>query len=215
MDPISWAAGKKNDLLGIQNTIGIPAIHSAATFCHEAFNPDGSLSELAEKHNNYGGLKWAPWQEAYGCKPVVYGTWEVLDSEAVEVEDAFCSCPGWTTWLSVFNTVLRFQRYHPAYAFVSMPLLFSYHVWKGGWATDPNYLGKIAEWMAKLHPIFEDTYPRPVWRPVPIEVVGESGQISGVLSPEGKTLVGLRILASTLGCSVDYKDGVVLVQRRK
>jgi hypothetical protein len=64
--------------------------------CHESSLPGGAgLSELALKAHNYAGLKWAEWERDYGCEPVTYGTWEVLNGQRVDLQDAFCKAPSW------------------------------------------------------------------------------------------------------------------------
>jgi len=81
----------------------------------------------------------------------------VLNGQRVDLTDAFCKCPDWTTWLKVYGDLLTGSYYGPALHFAGDPFLYGYHVWKAGWATDPNYLVGTGAWIARLYDIYADT----------------------------------------------------------
>lgn len=116
MNALEWAVSVKPDLVRLQDETGIPALWAAAQMAHESASGQG-LSELARKAHNYAGLKWAEWQRKYGCSPVSFGTWEVLDGSRVDVQAAFCSCPSWEVWLKVYAALLTGNHYRPALAY--------------------------------------------------------------------------------------------------
>lgn len=216
MTVLEWAKSVKPDLVKLQATHGIPALWAAAQMCHESAVGGGSgLSELAAKANNYAGLKWASWEAAYGCSPVNYGTWEVLNGQRVDLTDAFCSCPSWAVWLQVYAGLLTSSTYSPALAFAADPLLYGLQVWQCGWATDPAYLTGVGWWMQQLLPTYEDTLPvnsnqqvaATVQPPSPVTVKDSAGNVlcQGWLE-QSRTVVPLRDLAEKLGFGVDW-DG--------
>lgn len=194
----------KPSLLALQWQHGIPALWAAAHMCHEAFNPDGSLSDLARAHSNWTGVKWADWQERYDCKPVIYGTWEVLGGEDVRVRDAFCSCPnGWEQWLRVYSALLTGELYGPMLRYAADPLLYGWAIWQAGWATDPQYLISTARWVAALWDDYADTIPKTAAPTVAIVDAGGNPLAHGWLQ-DGTTVLRLRSLAESLGLRIRW-----------
>ena len=206
MNIFDWATSVKPDLVRFQQEHGIPALFAAAQMCHESYNTQtGGLSELAAKCHNYAGMKWAAWQAEYGARPVVYGTWEVIGGQDQRVSAAFAAFPSWEAWLAAYASLLTGSLYRGALLFASDPLLYGWNVWRSGWATDPNYLEKLAGWMADLWPHYADTLPvAPVARTeVPILDVGGRLLATGWL--EGSTTVApVRPVAEGLGYTVDW-----------
>lgn len=194
MTVVQWARSVKPALVGLQMQYGIPAAWASAQMAHESAVDGGRrLSDLATQHHNYAGLKWAPWQRSFGCRPVRMGTWEEIDGVATEVEDAFCSCPSWDTWLMVYADLLMSARYRTALAFAQDPLLYGVHVWQAGWATDSRYVTGVANWMTRLRNDYWDTLPRPEWRQVAVKDGAGDLICTGWLAVN-QTLVPLRPL---------------------
>lgn len=208
MQIIDWAASVKPDLVRLQQNEGIPALFAAAQMCHESCNPvTGGLTKLAAKHHNYGGMKWVGgWQEEFGAYPVMYGTWEVIDGRPRDVDAAFAGFPDWQTWLRAYARLLSFERYRGAKPYSADPLLYAYHVWKGGWATDPQYLVKLAEWMVRLWPHYGDTISRSAVRGPEVRITDPAGHLLATGWLEGdQTLVKARELAESLGLRVEWR----------
>jgi hypothetical protein len=182
MRTMDWVRSVKGDLLRLQRDTGIPALFSAAQMCHES-NSGGKLSRLARDHHNYAGLKAAKWQREYGCGSVVMGTWEVLDGQRVDLDDAFCSCPSWEVWLKVYASLLTGKFYGGAMEYRYDPLLYGVEVWRKGWATDPAYVFSLAHWMRELMPIYGDTITGAPFVP--------KGQALPVRLPTGRTIYGI------------------------
>lgn len=157
MNQLDWARANKQHFRQLQHDHQIPALHAAAQHIHEAFNSNGSLSGLAELDCNYGGLKFAEWQRQYGCTPVTYKTDEFLDGAWIKVDAQFCHCPDFGAWLRVYAHLLSIERYQPAKRFSRDPFLYSLHICKGGYATDPAYLQGIGKWMNLLWDDYADT----------------------------------------------------------
>jgi flagellum-specific peptidoglycan hydrolase FlgJ len=211
MNVIEWARSVKPGLVNLQNAKGIPALFSAAQMCHESSLPGGAgLSELALKAHNYAGLKWAEWERDYGCEPVTYGTWEVLNGQRVDLQDAFCKAPSWEVWLQLYGDLLTGKYYGGALNYRHDPFLYGFHIWQAGWATDPAYLTALAGWISQLYPDYADTIPLAPYQVVPIRTGGGRRLASGLLV-NGSTLAPARRLAESLGQKVDWKDGAVIV----
>jgi hypothetical protein len=204
VNAIEWARSAKADLVALQTRTGIPALFAAAQMCQESAHGDG-LSGLALNARNFAGLKWSSWQEPFGCTPITYGTWEYLNGQNVTVNDAFCSCPSWQVWLQVYATLLTGSFYGGAIAYKGDPLLFGYHVWKTGWATDPAYLQGLAHWMCALMDDYRDTIsPAPVV-PAPVNVTVNGAKVAcGGSMVDGHTIGHLRPLAEALGATVGW-----------
>jgi len=205
---LDWAISVRPDLVALQRETGIPALFAAAQFCHESYDArTGGLTELATKHHNYAGIKWVGgWQDDFGARPVMYGTWEVIDGRRQDMGAAFASFPDWPTWLRAYAHLLGFDRYRGAKVYAGDPLLYAYHVWTGGWATDPNYLLGIARWMVTLWPHYADTLdaPHPGHRQeVPIRDAGGRLLATGWLE-DGSTVVKVRELAEAMGLQVEW-----------
>ncbi len=213
---IEWAKSVKADLVKLQEKQQIPALFAAAQMCHESAGSSArGLSELAEYGNNFAGMKWAEWQRQFGCEPVTMGTWEVLDGQHVDVEDAFCKCPTWEVWLNVYGTLLNKSIYQPAQQYFLDPLMYARKVAQCGWATDPNYVLRIADWMELLFDAYADTLvfapggqaaasvqapvkaPDPT--PAPIPVVFGGQKICDGWIQNDRTVAPLRQLAESLG----------------
>lgn len=214
-----WALSVKPDLVKLQKEKGIPALWAAAQMCHESYNGNDGLSGLAQDANNFAGLKWAEWERAYGCEPVSYGTWEVLDGQRVDLTDAFCKCPDWETWLKVYGDLLTGRYYSPALAYGADPFLYGYHIWKCGWATDPNYLVGTGHWLTELYDLYADTLPtaqQAAAAPQTIPIKDANGNLlaEGWLE-NSKTVVPLRKLAEALGVTVEWDDATQSVTLRK
>lgn len=207
MNALEWAVSVKPDLVRLQDETGIPALWAAAQMAHESASGQG-LSELARKAHNYAGLKWAEWQRKYGCSPVSFGTWEVLDGSRVDVQAAFCSCPSWEVWLKVYAALLTGNHYRPALAYNGDPALYGKQVWKLGYATDPKYIEKAMEWMYKLYDAYADTLPRlrgDRRQPVPIRDAGGRHVCDGWIE-QGTTVAPVRQLAESLNVSVEWSE---------
>lgn len=212
MTVLEWARSVKPDLLRLQQERGIPALWSAAQMAHESASGDG-LSELARKANNYAGLKWAEWERSYGCTPVTYGTWEVLDGQRVDLAAAFCSCPSWEIWLKVYGDLLTGTFYGPALKYAGDPLLFGSAIWRAGWATDPNYLVGTSKWMAALYADYQDTLPAVIGQaPVaaarePVAIRDANGRelCTGWIQ-DNRTVVLARDLIEGLGLALQWHD---------
>lgn len=192
MTVVRWARSVKSALVALQIQHGIPAAWAAAQMSHESAVDGGRrLSELATQHHNYAGLKWAEWQRGYGCRPVRMGTWEEIGGVATALEDAFCSCPSWEVWVRVYSDLLTSARYRPALTFAQDPLLYGFHVWQAGWATDSRYLTGVAKWLTWLSNDYRDTQPRPEWREVAVRRTDGELACTGWLAVN-QTLVPLR-----------------------
>jgi flagellum-specific peptidoglycan hydrolase FlgJ len=213
---IEWAKSVKPDLVKLQQEKGIPALWSAAQMCHEsAVNGGAGLSELALNAQNYAGLKWAEWEKEYGCEPVTYGTWEVLNGQTVNLNDAFCKAPTWEVWLQVYGDLLSGRYYGPALEYKNDPMLYGIHVWQLGWATDPNYLIAVSGWMSRLYADYADTIAAPA-------PVAAAAQVIPIKSPDGRqlaegwlegdrTVVKLRDLAEALGATIQWDQATKTV----
>lgn len=209
MTVYEWAQSVKPDLVALQERTGIPALWAAAQMVHESAVRGGQdLSELATRCHNYAGLKWAGWQKGHGCTPARFGTWEEIGGEAVSVEDAFCSCPNWEVWLQVYAGLLTASLYRPALAYKHDPLLYGYHVWKSGWATDSRYITSVAGWMTELWPMYEDALPTRVVQPpepIPVAILDSAGrQLAQGWLDGSRTVVPLRAVAEGLGRTVEW-----------
>lgn len=136
-------------LYNLQKSSGIPAEFALTQFAHEALNGDNTLSGLAELYHNWAGLKFAPWQRAYGAVPVSLATNEFLNGEDVRVVDAFAAFPDTGAFLRAYRSLLT-THYAEALRYADNPLLYGYHVWKLGWATDPAYIVGLANRMTWL-----------------------------------------------------------------
>lgn len=191
--------------------------------CHESAN-DGkaSLSALALDAHNYAGLKWAEWEREYGCEPVTYGTWEVLDGTRVDLTDAFCKCPSWEVWLQVYAGLLTGSWYKPALSFAADPMLYGLHVWQKGWATDPAYLIDVGGWMSRLLESYADTLPATGAVKV---TTAQAAQTIPILDVQGRkltdgwlegdfTVVRLRPLLEALGLGVLWDESTQAVTVR-
>jgi hypothetical protein len=209
VNAIEWARSAKTDLVALQTRTGIPALFAAAQMCHESAHGDG-LSGLARNACNFAGLKWSSWQQPFGCTPVTFGTWEHLNGQNVNLDDSFCFCPSWQVWLKVYEALLTGSFYGGAIAYKGDPLLFGYHVWKRGWATDPAYLQGLAHWMSALMDDYRDTIsPSPVVpAPVvstPVNVTVNGAEVAcGSSLLDGRTTGLLRPLAEALGATVGW-----------
>lgn len=205
----AWASGVMGDLVDLQNKTGIPALAAAAQMCHES-DYRGRLSELAEKAHNYAGMKWASWQQEFGCKPVVYGTWEEVDGEAENVDAHFCSCPDWSTWLKVYSSLLTGTTYGFALKYAADPLLYLSQI-APIWATDSRYLRSVSWWVADLWPQYQTTLPVPRWKEIQISCSGES--VFGWVTPQGRTITPVRSLAELFGKTVfyDHEKSTVII----
>lgn len=215
---LDWARSVRPSLLEFQQRTGVPALWAAAQFCHESDGGGGSLSGLAREAQNYAGLKWADWEAAYGCKPVTYGTWEVVDGQREDVSDAFCWCPSWEVWLQVYGDLLTGSHYSPALAYNADPLLYGSRVWSLGWATDPGYLVGVSYWMRQLWADYADTLvasaagqaaapAQQAAAPPAVTVARLDGSklCDGWLE-NGRTVVPLRDLATALGLGVAWNE---------
>lgn len=209
MTVIDWARSVKPDLVRMQQQHGIPALWAAAQMAHESAVDSGTrLSELARLHHNYAGLKWADdgWQAEFGCKPVRMGTWEVIDGQAVDVIDAFCSCPDWHTWLRVYAALLTGPTYKAALQYAAAPLLYGWAVWRAGWATDPAYVAAAASWVARLWPDYADSLPDPPRPAVAIRDAGGRTLCAG-WRQAGRTVTPARDLAEAMGLQLTWDAG--------
>lgn len=208
MKVVEWATTVKPDLVRLQQETGVPALWAAAQMAHESAVDGGdALSELATKHHNYAGLKWAEWEKGFGCAAATMGTWEEISGNAVSLEDSFCSCPSWEVWLQVYAQLLDFDRYRPAKAFGHDPLLYGFHIWQGGWATDSRYIVEVAGWMTRLYELYSDTLPAaPAPAPQPVAIVGPDGRelCQGWLDAT-RTVVPLRPLWEGLGHKLQWE----------
>lgn len=166
MDCLEFLKSKRTDLFQMEQVSGIPALAAATHFLHESRNNDGSLSQLAEQCHNFAGMKWAEWQQPFGCKPVVMGTWEEVNGNHEETNDAFCACPDWATWLRVYAALI-YRYYQEALPYKNDPMLFLYKLWAGGWATDSRYLGKVGSAMTELWDDFKSK-PEP-WQQAAVD----------------------------------------------
>lgn len=224
MNVIEWAQSVKQDLVKLQQETGIPALWAAAQMCHESAVDGGDgLSGLAREAHNYAGLKWADWEKTYGCEPVTYGTWEVLNGQEVDLNDAFCKCPDFQTWLKVYGGLLTGHLYSPALQYASDPFLYGYQVWQGGWATDPNYLVGTGAWMARLFDIYADTIPSSPKAQVAVALQKETVTVKdgdgntlceGWLEGE-QTVAPVRKLAEALGLTVEWDEATQTVTLRR
>ena len=212
MNVLDWSRSVKPDLLQLQQTTGIPALWAVAQMCHEsAVDGESGLSDLATNAQNYAGLKWAEWQRRYGCSPVQYGTWEVLDGQNVTLDAAFCRSPSWPVWLKVYADLLTGSPYSPALAYGSDPLLYGLHVWQSGWATDPQYIVGVGGWMTRLYPDYQDTVlparQASAAASMTIPVLDRSGKqlCVGTLADD-RTLVPVRALADALGVTITWDE---------
>lgn len=135
----------------------------------------------------------------------------MLNGQRVDLTDAFCKCPDWATWLRVYGDLLTGSYYGPALHYANDPFLYGYHVWRAGWATDPNYLVGTGAWMAKLYDIYVDTLSATTTevaaavekRPVPIQDSTGQPICQGWLDGQ-TTIVPLRSLAEGLGYTVTW-----------
>lgn len=158
MNQLIWAVKNKQSFRQLQHDYDIPALHAASQHVHEAFNSNGLLSELAANENNFGGVKWAEWQRAFGCTPVEYeAVWEVVGGNDVYEPAFFCHCPNFDTWLKIYAELLSIPRYVGAKRFCKDPFLYSLHIFKSGYATDPRYIEGIGKWMNILWDDYVDT----------------------------------------------------------
>lgn len=208
---LAWARSIKPDLIRLQQETGIPALWAAAQFCHESAGAgENGLSELANRAQNYGGLKWAGWQRAYGCTPVTMDTWEELDGQRVDTAAAFCQCPSWEVWLQVYAALLTGDPYKFALAYAADPLLYGWHIGRI-WATDSQYIHKAATWMHILWGDYTDAL-RPVHAPVRVTVDGE--ELAGYRLEDGSTVGRVRpwldIVAAVGGTST-FRDNHLIV----
>ncbi|HEY3367764.1 MAG TPA: glucosaminidase domain-containing protein [Symbiobacteriaceae bacterium] len=223
MMPQEWARSVKDDLVHLQQLTGIPALWAAAQHCHEGFNDDGSMSRLFAVDNNGAGLKWADWQEQYGCTPVTYPTqeWDPGAGRMIEVNARFCHCPSWDVWLQVYAHLLSLDRYLPAYQFKADPYLFGAALWAAGYATDPRYLAGrdddgnatgIIVWLMRLWPIYVDTLPA-ITPGRSVEIRTRAGghlAMGWLMDPDGpgaaspRTVAFVRELEEAQGLVVEY-----------
>lgn len=210
MTTLEWARSVKPDLVRLQIDRGIPALFAATQMCHESAS-GGGLSDLAREAHNYAGLKWSQWQEQYGCTPVVYGTWEVIEGQRVDLDDAFCKSPSWEVWLKVYADLLTGKWYGGALKYKYDPFLYGYHVWSRGWATNPAYLQGIASWMNQLWEDYKDTIPLAPYPAVPILSGSGRRLATGVLAVN-TTLAPVRRLSESLGQKVEWVDGKAILE---
>lgn len=194
---VEWARSVKRDLVELEQLIGIPALFAVAQMVHEGFDSDGTMTTLARDHFNFGGMKWAEWQGAFGCSPVSFDSPEEIDGVWTMVNgQAFCSCPSWKVWLVVYASLLH-DVYSECFAYKSDPLLFGFHVGRK-WATDSRYVGKIAQWMTWLWDEYADTLA-PKDKPAKLVLsdneyatgVNADGNMVGLLRPLINELVKL------------------------
>ena len=137
----------------------------------------------------------------------------MLNGQNVDLVDAFCKCPDWATWLTVYSSLLTGSYYGPALRYAGDPFLYGYHVWKAGWATDPNYLVGTGAWMARLYDLYADTLvpasaeaaATAERRPVPVRD-GEGKPLCDGWLDGDKTIVPLRSLAEGLGYTVTWDE---------
>jgi hypothetical protein len=205
------------DLMQLQQATGIPAAGAVAQQLHEAWNPGGqTLSRLAGEYNNYAGLKWASWQRDYGGRPVSLSTWEEIDGNAVQMDDAFCAFPSWGTFLEAYAALLRFDRYRPALAYASQPLLWLHQVVAAGYATDSRYLAGPGRWMTLTWSDYADTIPGAARAAVgrTVDILDPAGRllcVGWLQDPDGpgpeeeRTVNRTRELAEGLGLAVGYE----------
>ncbi len=176
MNVYEWTTAHLPLLNALEVRSRIPARFASAQMAHEAWNADGGLSGLAERGHNFAGLKFAEWQRAYGAQPVIMGTWEY--APANRVQDAFAAFPDFAHFLQCYEALLTSEFYAPALAYAQDPLLYGLKVWQFGWATDPQYLPRIADWMVRL---WETVRPRTA-------VISVNGQpvVQGVIPADGR-----------------------------
>lgn len=184
---------------------------AAAQMCHEsAANGGAGLSQLATEAQNYAGLKWSEWERQYGCEPVTYGTWEVLNGQTVSLNDAFCKAPSWEVWLQVYGDLLTSDAYKGALQYRHDPMLYGIHVWQCGWATDPGYIAALAGWMSRLYPDYADTLPMPPGTLAPIKAEGGRLLTTGTVI-DGTTWAPVRKLCEAQGETVAWSEGTVVI----
>lgn len=212
-----WAEEVMPALIALQVQTGIPALGAVAQLLHEAWNPGGvSLSRLASEFYNFGGLKWAEWQRAYGARPVSLATWEEIGGDRVDMVDAFAAFPSFDEFLQAYGALMRFDRYRPALRYASHPLLWLHQVAAAGYATDSRYLAGPGRWMTLVWQIYAGTVSADVPTYEPVDVVDASGRRladgwlmdpDGVEGPDGqRAVVRVRQLAEALGLAVTYED---------
>lgn len=109
-------------------------------------------STLSGTHRNYFGIKCqnGKWGKlANGC--AVYNT-----QECTKAGNCFSTTGAFRTYTSMANSFRDHgnflkvnSRYRPAFKYTKQANHFIWNVWKAGYATDPNYYGKITGIMAK------------------------------------------------------------------
>lgn len=149
MNPRAMRDAWEIPLRALEARAGIPAEFGLAQFAHEALNPDNRISELAAGHHNWAGLKFARWMEAHGALPVTMWTIEHLNGTGERLTDAFASFPDTGRFLQAWADLLT-SYYAGALRYRADPLLYGYHVWRTGWATDPAYMVGLAGRMTWL-----------------------------------------------------------------
>lgn len=203
---LAWAQNVKPDLLQLQQQTGIPALFMAAQMCHES-DSGGEPSQLAGKCNNWSGIKWAAWQQEFGCYPVNMATWEEINGERTDLIDAFMGCPNWGTFLRAYASLLTGRTYSFCLKYAADPLLYGSAVGRI-WATDSRYTIGLSRWMIDLWEIYADTLrpAQPEPRIVTVLDAGGTWLCDGWLQSD-RTVVPVRALAEAMGLEASWDAG--------
>lgn len=211
-----WAVGVKKQLMDLQTSTGVPALFAAAQFCHEGFNWDGTMSELARDHYNFAGLTFAEdgetpnWQRQFGATPASFKTREVIDGADVTVRRDFASYPNLDSFLKAYGYLLTAEgwRYTPALAYRFDPLLYCRFIANAGWATEasPTYVYAVSSHMAALWNDFVDTIPQRVYPKVTVKLDGSVIDECMAVNVDGATVGKLAPLARAIGAVVGWSQ---------
>jgi hypothetical protein len=212
---LAWAEEIRPQLLALQRDTGLPALGVVSQWLHEAWNPGGwTMSRLAKEFNNYGGLKWANWQREFGGRPVSMSTWEEINGERVDLDDAFCAFPSFSAFVLAYASLMTGTRYGQARQYAADPFLWVRRIWGAGYATDSRYLVGVGEWMAAIWSVYAGTFQPVVTVGRSVDVVDSGGTLLSngwLMDPDGpgpegdRVVVRLRDFAEAQGLIVDYE----------
>lgn len=114
-------------------------------------------SNLYCKNNNWGGVKFAG--SGAPTYTVSNATEQTSSGKTYNVPNTKWACwstkeSGFEGWCNFFH---RNKRYKEALKDSTDPYRFAYEIRKAGYATDPNYVGKIHSLLKRIFPDTEDT----------------------------------------------------------
>lgn len=147
--------------LALQQNTGIPYLFILA---QTALETGWGKSSLVGKAFNFGGIKATAgqpfetaWTWEYVTTPNNYpnrdkskDVKQASGKTKIWVQQNFAKYPDLVSGLTAYSKILLLPRYKAAFNYKNDPYKFAAEIWKGGYATDPNYVSKISSMIDSL-----------------------------------------------------------------